>query len=600
MFNDLRALYSLLTPGQRARLLRLQGLIVVMALAEIAAVLSIGPFMAVVGDMGQLQGEGWLATAYQMSGASNPRTFLSLMGIGVLLVLILAAVVSTLTTWRLSLFSYSVGAELSCRLYRHYLYQPWLFHCRENSSRLINKASQEVQRVTQKIISPAMHVNARLVLVILMSVAIFTYNPVVAGVGLLIFFVSYMLLYKTVRRFLITHGRRISRTQAQRLKLMSEGFGGIKDVLLMHRQEAFARQFDKASRKWARGQGVTQGLGEAPRYAIELVAFGSVILLVLYLLNLHQGNLGSILPALSIYALAGFKMLPAFQKIYSGISSIRGNLAALEEVREDLVASRVERPDKSLAEIDSPLLPAREIRLQDVVFRYPDKAEPALDGLSLCLPARSMVGMVGASGGGKSTAVDLLMGLMMPESGSVTVDGVPIGEDNLAHWQTCISYVPQHIYLTSASIRENVAFGIEPAEIDDARVWEALRAAQMETLVMKGLPDGFDTRVGERGVQLSGGQRQRIGIARALYHAAPILVLDEATSALDGTTERKVMEAIQAFSGTRTIIMIAHRLSTVRHCDCIYLVEKGCVIGQGTYDQLAARNEAFRTLLANA
>ncbi|MFY0992455.1 ABC transporter ATP-binding protein [Halomonas sp. C05BenzN] len=600
MVNDLRALYSLLTPAQRARLLRLQGLIIVMALAEIAAVLSIGPFMAVVGDMSQLQGEGWLATAYQMSGASSPRTFLSLMGLGVLMVLILAAVVSTLTTWRLSLFSYSVGAELSCRLYRHYLYQSWLFHCQENSSRLINKASQEVQRITQKIISPAMHANARLVLVTLMSVAIFTYNPVVAGVGLLIFLASYMLLYKTVRRFLITHGLRISRTQAERLKLMSEGFGGIKDVLLMHRQEAFARQFDKASRKWARGQGVTQGLGEAPRYAIELVAFGSVILLVLYLLNLHQGNLGSILPVLSIYALAGFKLLPAFQKIYSGISSIRGNLAAFEEVREDLIASRVGRPEKNQAEMDSLLLPTREIRLQDVVFRYPGKEEPALDGLSLCLPARSMVGMVGASGGGKSTAVDLLMGLMIPESGSVTVDGVSIGEDNLARWQACISYVPQHIYLTSASIRENVAFGIEPAEIDDARVLEALRAAQMETLVMKGLPDGLDTRVGERGVQLSGGQRQRIGIARALYHAAPVLVLDEATSALDGTTERKVMEAIQDLSGTRTIIMIAHRLSTVRNCDCIYLVEKGRVIGQGTYDQLEARNDAFRALLANA
>lgn len=599
MFNDLRALYALLTPTQRARLLRLQVLIVVMALAEIAAVLSIGPFMAVVGDMGQLQGEGWLATAYQVSGASSPRTFLSLMGLGVLLVLVLAAVVSTLTTWRLSLFSYSVGAELSCRLYRHYLHQPWLFHCGENSSRLINKASQEVQRVTQKIISPVMHVNSRLVLVTLMSVAVFTYNPVVAGVGLLIFLASYMLLYKTVRRILITHGQRISRTQAERLKLMSEGFGGIKDVLLMHRQEAFARQFNKASRKWARGQGVTHGLGEAPRYAIELVAFGSVILLVLYLLNLYQGNLGSILPALSIYALAGFKMLPAFQKIYSGISSIRSNLAAFEEVREDLVASRVGRPEKSQAEIDSPLVPVREIRLQDVVFRYPDKAEPALDGLSLCLPACSMVGMVGASGSGKSTAVDLLMGLMMPESGSVTVDGVSIEGDNLARWQACISYVPQHIYLTSASIRENVAFGIEPGEIDNARVLEALRAAQMETL-MKGLPDGLDTRVGERGVQLSGGQRQRIGIARALYHATPVLVLDEATSALDGTTERRVMEAIHAFSGTRTIIMIAHRLSTVRQCDCIYLVEKGRVIGQGTYEQLATRNEAFRTLLANA
>ncbi len=600
MFNDLRALYSLLTPAQRRRLLRLQGLIVLMALAEIAGVMSIGPFMAVVGDMERVRGEGWLAWAYQTSGADSPRTFLTLMGLGALLVLVLAATVSTLTTWRLALFSHSVGAELSCRLYRHYLYQSWLFHCQENSSRLINKASQEVHRITQKIIGPAMQVNARLVLVILMATAIFTYNPVVAGSGLLIFFASYMLLYKTVRRFLISHGRRISRTQAERLKLMSEGFGGIKDVLLMHRQEVFAGQFDKASRKWARGLGVTQGLGEAPRYAIELVAFGSVILLVLYLLNLHQGNLGNILPALSIYALAGFKMLPAFQKIYSGISSIRGNLAAFEEVKEDLIASRLPVSRQPIAEGEPPLVPSREIRFENVVFHYPGKTEAALSGMSLCIPACHMVGFVGASGGGKSTAVDLLMGLITPEQGRVEVDGVPLRAEDMPRWHASISYVPQHIYLTSASIRENVAFGTAPSEIDDIRVHKALRIAQLETLVMKTLPDGIETRVGERGVQLSGGQRQRIGIARAIYHDAPVLILDEATSALDVLTERLVMEAIQSHTEKKTVVIVAHRLSTVRKCDCIYLISNGAVDAMGNYDELVRDNLQFRNMNQHA
>ncbi|CAM4239793.1 ABC transporter ATP-binding protein [Vreelandella rituensis] len=603
MLKQLREFYSLLTQQQRRRLLKLQALIIGMALAQIAGVIAIGPFMAVVGDMSKLQGDGWLAWAYTFSGMQSPKSFLSLLGAMVLGVLLLAAVFSMYTTWRLALYSSQVGAEISSRLYHYYLHQPWLFHSSQNTSGLVNKVSAEVQRVTTKIINPAMELNAKTVMVTLMTLAIFLYNPVVAIFGVVIFIVTYLLLYQTVRRFLTVHGKRVSEAQSKRFKLMSEGFGGIKDLLLLHRQAGFTSRFEKASNRIARGQGVTQGLSEAPRYAIELMAFGSVILLVLYLLNLYEGNLGAILPALSIYALAGFKMLPGFQKIYTSISKIRGNLAAYDAIREDLIASRDEsknthaaieaQPDARI----TPWVPQREIKMQDVVFDYPGTRALALDGLTLTIPVNQMVGLVGASGSGKSTAVDLLLGLIEPQQGQILIDDVPLTQENLRNWQAGVGFVPQQIFLSDASILENVAFAIDRKDIDVERAKEALHMAQLDDLLER-FPEGLETRIGERGVQISGGQRQRLGIARALYQQARVLVFDEATSALDGITERRVMEDIQRFSGQMTVVLIAHRLATVKECDIIYMLEDGRVSDAGTYDDLASRNHTFQ-MMAN-
>lgn len=603
MLKQLREFYSLLTQQQRRQLLRLQVLIIGMALAQIVSVIAIGPFMAVVGDMSKLQGDGWLAWAYDFSGMQSPKAFLSLLGGMVLGVLLLAALVSIYTTWRLALYSAQVGAELSSRLYRYYLHQPWLFHSGQNTSGLTTKVSAEVQRVTIKIINPAMELNAKLIMVSLMTLAIFLYNPVVAISGMLIFIGSYFLLYQTVRRYLVINGKRVSESQAKRFKLMSEGFGGIKDLLLLHRQAGFTSRFEKASNRIARGEGVTQGLSEAPRFAIELVAFGSVIVLVIYLLNLYEGNLGAILPALSIYALAGFKMLPGFQKIYTSITKIRGNLAAYDAIRDDLMASRdeVKNADtESKAHTDSPIIPwvpQQEIKLQDVVFDYPGSRALALDGLTLTIPVNKMVGLVGSSGSGKSTAIDLLLGLIEPQKGRVLIDGVPLTPENMRYWQAGVGFVPQQIFLSDASILENVAFAIERDDIDVDRVKEALRMAQLDDLIER-FPEGLETHIGERGVQISGGQRQRLGIARALYQQARVLVFDEATSALDGITERRVMEDIQRFSGQMTVIMIAHRLATVKGCDIIYMLEDGQVSDAGTYDDLAGRNHTFQ-MMAN-
>lgn len=602
MLAQLKELYALLTADQRKKLLRLQVLVVLMSFGEIAGVLSIGPFMAVVGDMSRLQGDGTMARLYLASGFAEPRTFLLWLGIAVLVVLTGAALVSMYTVWRLSMYGARVGSELSSRLYKHYMQQPWLFHASGSSSQLTNKIAQESGRITNQIINPIMQMNAKLMMAMFMTVAIFIYNPMVALVGLAVFSMAYGLLYRTVRRRLVRNGRSVSDSQRLRFKLMAEGFGGIKDALLLGRQRFFTQRFREASERFATAQGTNQALSQAPRYAMELVAYGTVIGLVLHLLVTYDGNLGAILPILSIYALAGFKLLPAFQQIYTSVSAIRGNLSAFDSLRDDLYASTKVNGHEQAGEEDlerSYLKPERNILLDQVVFTYPGKQDPALKELTLDVPVNKVVGLVGASGSGKSTAIDMLLGLIEPWQGQLRIDGEPLNDDNRRAWQNSLGFVPQAIFLADSSIRENIAFGLPPEAIDEAKVRSAASMAHLDELLAE-LPDGLDTRVGERGVQLSGGQRQRIGIARALYDDADVLILDEATSALDGITEKLIMDAIHDFSGKKTIMMIAHRLGTVKQCDRIYLLADGRVVDQGTYSELSERNTIFKRMATHS
>ena len=291
-------------------------------------------------------------------------------------------------------------------------------------------------------------------------------------------------------------------------------------------------------------------------------------------------------------------MLPAFQQAYAGLSQIRGNLAAFDTVRDDLRASSLESA-RAVAQSNERLVPQQEGRLSNVLFRYPGKEEPALNNIDMRIPANGVIGLVGASGSGKSTAIDLLLGLIEPQEGSLFIDGEPLTNEKRRAWQNTVGFVPQSIFLADSSIRENIAFGLPFDAIDEESVRRAAKMAHLDELLAE-LPRGLDTEVGERGVQLSGGQKQRIGIARALYNDADVLVLDEATSALDGITEKLIMDAIHDFSGKKTIIMIAHRLATVRQCETIYLLEKGELTDHGSYNDLALRSPIFRRMADNA
>ena len=598
MFKIVKQLFNLLTTGQRKRFYVLQILVLLMAFAEIFGVVSIIPFMALVGDMSQLKKETLIAQLYQVSGINSEMQFVFLLGLGVLVMLFFSAIISMITTWRLSVFGNKVGVEIADRLYAHYLKQVWLFHASGSSAQLTKKIAIEAQRVTGGIIVPLMHMNARIVLSFLMCLSILSYDPKVAIIGLVIFAVSYFILFKVVRMRLQFNGKAISEVNEQRFRLMNSGFGGIKDVLLLGRANYFINNFNQMGQTLAYSQGTNTALAQVPRYFMELVAFGSMIALVLYLIASHNGNLGIILPIISVYALTTFKLLPAFQQIYSSIAGIKSNIAAFDSIQQDLIDSIQTKPELTRQE-QSYFHPKHKISLENITFTYPGIEEPTLKNLNMSISAKSVIGIVGPSGSGKSTLIDILLGLVQPQKGQLRIDTTIINDQNLRSWQNSIGFVVQSIFLSEGTIAENVAFGISEDQIDLDRVKRALKLSHLTDL-LESLEHGIYTKVGERGVKLSGGQRQRIGIARALYHEAEVLVFDEATSSLDGITEKLIMEAIQNFSGQKTIIMIAHRLKTVQKCDKIFFMQKGKIVDQGTYKELIETNEHFKKMTAHA
>tara|TARA_B110000259_G_C14030091_1_gene406301 strand:- start:4066 stop:5343 length:1278 start_codon:yes stop_codon:yes gene_type:complete len=424
----------------------------------------------------------------------------------------------------------------------------------------------------------------------------FLYDPLVLISALTIFISAYFILFKFVRTKLQSYGSNISEMLSKRFRLMSDSFGGIKDILLLGRSSNFKKLFLKTSDELAYSEGNIAVIERTPRYFMELLAFGSMIALVLYLVKNSQGNLGLLLPILSVYALAGMKLLPSLLLIYSSAATVKGNLAAYEAIREDLKnANKSNLPNHN----DHTFSKYNEINLKEVTFTYPDKINPALDQISLTIKANSLVGFVGTSGSGKSTLIDVIIGLIKPQKGEVTINGTSLNKQNLRAWQNKIGFVPQSIFLTEGTIAENVAFGIPYDLINYEQVERALKIANLKELVSK-LEKGVHSTVGERGVQLSGGQRQRIGIARMLYYEAEVFVFDEATSALDGITEKTIMDAIYNFTGKKTLIIIAHRLKTVQKCDEIFMMENGRIIDSGTYQYLLQNNEKFKKMSDHA
>tara|TARA_X000000368_G_scaffold52768_1_gene37621 strand:+ start:9107 stop:10909 length:1803 start_codon:yes stop_codon:yes gene_type:complete len=600
MYKLLKELFTLLTPSQRKRFYVLQILVTLVAILEIFSVASIIPFMALVADMNQLQEDGFIAQVYQSSGITSETQFMFLMGLCVLTILIISSFISIFTIWKLSMFAFSIGSEIADRLYTYYLRQDWLFHSEGSSAQLTKKIATETARVTGGILVPLMHLNAKFVLALLMITSIFIYDAKVAIVGAIIFSLTYFTLTIAVKRRLESYGLATTKVMEQRFRLMNEGFGGIKDLLLLGRDYDFIKRFNKTGVFLAFSQGTGTALIQAPRYLIELLAFGSLILLILYLLISYDGDLGVILPILTLYAVGAIKLLPAFQQIYQSISVINSNTAAFNEIREDLKNIKLaELQTLKAKDKQSYLYPKKQLTLKNISFTYPNKDKKVLNQINMSIPARSIIGIVGPSGAGKSTIIDILLGLIKPQQGYLVVDDTVIDDHNRRSWQNSIGFVAQNIFLSEGTIAENVAFGLPNEEINLEQVQKALNLASLEEFC-ETLSDGIHTKVGERGVQLSGGQRQRIGIARALYHKVEFIVFDEATSSLDGITEKQIMEAIHGLSGSNTIILIAHRLKTVRNCDQIYFIEDGEINDQGTYDELIEKNERFKNMASHA
>ena len=447
MFKIIKQLFSLLSPEQVRQFYILQALVVVMACTELLGIASIAPFMALVGDISILEKSNIFSELYQLSGITDPMNFVFYAGFLVLVALSISTMISMFTIWKLSLYAARVGTEIADRLYAYYMQEDWQFHASGSSAQLTKQVSTEAIRVTDGIVQPLMQMNAKVVLATLISVSILIYNPIIAITGLFIFALAYFLLYKLVRKKLVLNGQVISQVSTERFRLMNEGFGGIKDVLLLNRSQDFVKRFEESGKVFARALGLNSSIAQVPRYFMELIAFGTMIGLVLLLIKLHEGNLGAVLPILAVYALAAFKLLPALQQIYSSIAQIKGNLAAFEAVEGDLERSvGIHKPiTKEVPTIRTEL--KKQIILSDIKFNYPGKLRPAVDGVNMTIPVNSVVGLVGSSGSGKSTLIDLLLGLLIPQSGHIYVDDTHITSENKRGWQDTLGFVPQSIFL---------------------------------------------------------------------------------------------------------------------------------------------------------
>jgi ABC-type multidrug transport system fused ATPase/permease subunit len=446
------------------------------------------------------------------------------------------------------------------------------------------------------VIGPAMRLLANVVIVLFLTGLIILVNPVIALASATFIFGSYGLVFLGMRKLIAKRGEERLLANGERFQIAQEALGGAKEVKLLGLERAYAARFSDPARRMARAVTTDMVVGESPRYILEGIAFGGMLLLIVVMLISDDGSLERILPLLGVYAFAGLRLFPALQQVFRMASGLRFNYPSLESLHRDLMEVQQNMADRPPGAPPAPMELTRSIELDDVHYAYPQAERAALNGLSLEIPANTTLGIVGGTGAGKTTAVDIILALLMAETGELRVDGVPVTAANRRAWQRSIGYVPQQIFLTDESVRGNIAFGVPAEEIDHAAVERAARIAELHDFVLENLPEGYDTMVGERGVRLSGGQRQRIGIARALYHDPAVLILDEATSALDNLTERAVMDAVHNLGRAKTIIMIAHRLTTVRDCDMIVMLENGRVISSGTYDELLDRSQKFRAM----
>ena len=568
-----------------------------MSCLEVISVIAIGPFMALLGNMDMIQEPGMINEIYNYLGFTSNREFIIFFGASVLSIMLFSACFSLYTIKVLYYFGSTIGGSISNRLFKHFLFQPWLFHSENSSSSLIHKVINESQRLTFAIIHQALTFNAKAAIALLMSIAIVIYNPIISLSGLIIFSLSYLFIFKLSESHLNRASRSLAEDQEIRLKKASESFGGIQNIILSRTQSHFINAFNKSTDNYYIAWGNSQVLSITPKYLLEVLAMGSIIILVLVLFLSGNENLGEILPTLSVFALAGYKILPALQTAYYSFSIITANISAFENLKLDLINSYNENQrreplkTKSTEEIKF----KNKLSLRNISFVYPESTKNVLNKISLEIEAETTIGIVGPSGAGKSTMIDLILGLINPISGEFIADDAVIDKSNIHLWQRNIGFVPQSIFLSDSTIKENIAFGIDVKSIDNEKLHEAAKLSNIMDFVSS-LPDGLETVVGERGIQLSGGQIQRIGIARALYNNPNVLVFDEATSSLDGISEKFIMEAINKLSGQKTIIIVAHRLETIKNCDLIFLLNDGEILDTGTYNELLERNLVFQEM----
>ncbi len=578
----------LLNPIERIRAFILLVMIFVMALLEMIGVVSILPFMAVLTNPTLIETNFILIKVYKISeifGVKTNQQFLFVLGVLVFILLVTSLFFKALTTYAQLRFVQMREFSISKRLIEGYLYQPYSWFLNQNSADLGKTILSEVATVIDSGFTPLMEFLSKgMVAIILIGLLIFV-DPLLALVVGFSLGITYGIIFYFTHNYFSKIGKERLMNNRLRFISTSEAFGAIKEVKLGGLENGYINRFSNSAQVYARTQASAKILSHLPRHILEAIAFGGILLMIIYLI-LQTGSFNNAIPIISLYVFAGYRLIPALQLIYQSISAIKFIEPSLDKLCEDIKNLKSFNSTEGRSELSF----NESISLKNIEYCYPNSSNPVLKNVNMNIPARSTIGIVGASGSGKTTLVDITLGLLKAQNGIIQIDNQIITNENLRSWQRLIGYVPQHIYLSDNTILANIAFGVEQKNINKLLVEKAAKTANLHNFIMNDLSDQYLTNIGERGVKLSGGQRQRIGIARALYHNPKILILDEATSALDNLTEQAVMDAVNNLSKNITIILIAHRLNTVKICDKIYQLEKGEIIKEGKYDELFKKN----------
>ncbi len=565
-----------------------------MAAIEVVGVGSVFWFMKIVVEPSLIEESVVLSKARDVLGARDTVSFLVAVGLAVLGVIVFRNVSGAFSAWLQAHFVMITEHSVASRLLETYLNRPLAFHLATNSARLSKNILVEVTQLIHGALMSLVRICADGAVAVAVVGYLLWHDAVTTSLIMVVLGGSYSGVYLLLRRRLGDLGRARMRADEGRFKAVNESLGGVREIKLLARESYFLDHFSESSLWRAHLYVINDILRQGPRFMFDALALGGMITIALITLA-RDPNPNETIGVLTLYGIAGYRLVPSLHRILEGMSVIRFNTAVLDRLHADLVsAPGAEVMMDSSAAGRLPF--TRDIRLDSLSFRYAGAEHTVIDGLDLVIQGRSSVAFVGHTGAGKSTLVDLIAGLLEPTSGRVLVDDVALGPETRRRWRSNIGYVPQQIYLSDATVARNIAFGVPDERIDRDAVIRAARMAHLHEFVTSKLAEGYDTLVGERGVRLSGGQRQRVGIARALYRAPSLLIFDEATSALDGITEEVIGETLRSLGGELTMILIAHRLTTVRSCDVIHLMSGGRIADSGTHDDLMESNATFRQM----
>jgi ATP-binding cassette, subfamily B, bacterial PglK len=555
----------------------------------------IGPFLALANSPDAIHKNSWLSSIYTTLGLPSESYFVALFGVSITIVFYAKSFFSFHVQRYVFLFSYTQKGDLAKKLLKIYLAAPYTFYLSRNTAQLIQNIANETNRFCNGIMLPLLNATAYGIVTLFLT-ALLISTDARGALAILFTLLIPMLIYNHYKHRLAGWGKDISNAQVGLIRTINHSLGSFKETRIIGCESYFHSELDKHIHQFEQAMSSAQIFKLLPRILLEamlitfLVGFTSVILI-------SSGNTQELTPVLGIFAIASIRLIPAISQLTTAVGGLKGSTHTLDKLYYDLKevgamdnAGYVEASHRPRSEtgsqintLDKPVLQfEHQIDLDQIVYSYPNISEPAIKGISLTIKKGQSVAFIGKSGAGKTTLVDVILGLLQIQDGDIKVDGISVYK-NLRSWQDLVGYIPQSIFLMDDTIERNIAFGVPDHLIDPQMLQKAIGSAQLTELIAE-LPDGIQTRVGERGMRLSGGQRQRIGIARTLYHEREILVLDEATSALDNETEELVSSAIQSLSGQKTLIIIAHRLTTVRHCDRIYLMKKGRIVKSGTYE----------------